>query len=158
MASRPWRDGQDVLKVAMGHLPDVFVVTPSGSLLAPTVVELQLNPPDLASLCERMELGVISSTPTAAYEGQAAGDGARPPRPERGRAGGGWRGRGGVPWPRAAIGCGRAIRCGPAPGLTWSRPSTRTPCPSSRTPPRSTPTPGRSATSGRTLARRSRPA
>ena len=35
IASRPWRDGQDVLKVAMRHLPDVFVVTPSGSLLAP---------------------------------------------------------------------------------------------------------------------------
>src|SRR5215469_7490670 len=32
MASRPWRDGQDVVKVAMRHLPDVFVVTPSGSV------------------------------------------------------------------------------------------------------------------------------
>ena len=35
LASRPWRDGQDVLKVAMRHLSDVFVVTPSGSLIAP---------------------------------------------------------------------------------------------------------------------------
>ena len=68
IASRPWRDGQDVLKVAMRHLQDVFVVTPSGSLLAPTVVELQLNPGDLASLCERMELGVISSSLTEVYE------------------------------------------------------------------------------------------
>ena len=64
MASRPWRDGQDVLRVAMRHLPDVFVVTPSGSLLAPGVVELQLNPADLDSLRERMELGVISSSLT----------------------------------------------------------------------------------------------
>ena len=62
LASRPWRDGEDVLKVAMRHLPEVFVVTPSGSLLAPGLVELQLNPDDLASLCERMELGVISES------------------------------------------------------------------------------------------------
>jgi len=72
MASRPWRDGQDVLKVAMRHLPDVFVVTPSGSLLAPAVVELELNPADLDSLRERMELGVICSSLTEVYEEQVA--------------------------------------------------------------------------------------
>ena len=77
MASRPWRDGQDVLKVAMRHLSDVFVVTPSGSLLAPNVVELQLNPDDLVSLCERMELGVISTSVTEVYEEQVAAYGAR---------------------------------------------------------------------------------
>src|SRR5580704_16443816 len=60
MAARPWRDGQDVLNVAMRHLSDVFIVTPSGALLAPNLVELQLNPDDLDFLCERMELGVIS--------------------------------------------------------------------------------------------------
>ncbi len=70
MASRPWRDGQDVLKVAMRHLPDVFVVTPSGSLLAPGVVELQLNSADLDSLRERMDLAVISSSLTEVYEEQ----------------------------------------------------------------------------------------
>ena len=77
MASRPWRDGQDVLKVAIRHLSDVFVVTPSGSLLAPNVVELQLNPDDLVSLCERMELGVISASVTEVYEEQVAAFGAR---------------------------------------------------------------------------------
>jgi FHA domain len=77
MASRPWRDGQDVLKVAMRHLSDVFVVTPGGSLLAPNVVELQLNPDDLVSLCERMELGVISASMTEIYEEQVAAYGAR---------------------------------------------------------------------------------
>ena len=77
MASRPWRDGQDVLKVAMRHLSDVFVVTPGGSLLAPNVVELQLNPDDLSSLCERMELGVISASMTEVYEDQVAAHGAR---------------------------------------------------------------------------------
>jgi FHA domain len=77
LASRPWRDGQDVLRVAMRHLSDVFVVTPSGSLLAPNLVELQLNPDDLASLCEQMELGVISSSMTEVYEEQVAAYGAR---------------------------------------------------------------------------------
>ena len=77
LASRPWRDGQDVLKIAMRHLSDVFVVTPSGSLFAPNVVELQLNPDDLASLCERMELGVISASMTEVYEEQVAAYGAR---------------------------------------------------------------------------------
>ena len=72
MASRPWRDGQDVLKVAMRHLSDVFVITPSGSLLAPSIVELQLNPDDLNFLCERMELGVISASMTEVYEEQVA--------------------------------------------------------------------------------------
>ena len=77
LASRPWRDGQDVLKIAMRHLPDVFVVTPSGLLLAPNVVELQLNPDDLVSLCEQLELGVIRSSVTEVYEEQVAAHGAR---------------------------------------------------------------------------------
>lgn len=77
MASRPWRDGQDVLQVAMRHLSDVFVVTPSGALLAPNVVELQLNPDDLDSLCERMELAVVSASMTEVYEEQVTAYGAR---------------------------------------------------------------------------------
>jgi len=77
LASRPWRDGQDVLKLAIRHLPDVFVVTPNGWLLAPPVVDLQLNPGDLASLCGQMELGVISSSVTEVYEEQIAAHGAR---------------------------------------------------------------------------------
>lgn len=71
-ASRPWRDGEDVLRVAMRHLHDVFVITPSGSLLAPGLVELQLNPDDLATLCERMELSVISESMSEVYEEQVA--------------------------------------------------------------------------------------
>ena len=85
LASRPWRDGQDVLKVAMRHLSDVFVVTPSGLLLAPNIVELQLNPDDLISLCGRMELGVISASVTEVYEEQVVAHGARFAGP--GRAG-----------------------------------------------------------------------
>ena len=77
MAARPWRDGQDVLNVAMRHLPDVFIVTPSGSLIAPDIVELQMNPGDLASLSERMGLDVVSTGVTEVYEDQVAERGAR---------------------------------------------------------------------------------
>jgi hypothetical protein len=77
MAARPWRDGQDVLNVAMRHLPDVFIVTPSGSLVAPDVVELRMNPGDLASLRERMDLEVIGTSVTEVYQDQVARQGAR---------------------------------------------------------------------------------
>ncbi len=77
MAARPWRDGQDVLNAAMRHLPDVFIVMPSGSLIAPDVVQLQMNPHDLASLRERMELDVVSTSLTEVYEDQVAERGAR---------------------------------------------------------------------------------
>lgn len=77
MASRPWRDGQDVLNAAMRHLSEVFVVTPNGSLLAPNVVELQLNPDDLVALRERMELDIICASATEVYEEQVAARGAR---------------------------------------------------------------------------------
>jgi hypothetical protein len=83
LASRPWRDGQDVLKVAMRHLSDVFVVTPSGLLLAPNIVELQLNPDDLISLCRQMELGVMSASMTEVYEEQVVAHGARFAGPAR---------------------------------------------------------------------------
>jgi len=68
LASRPWRDGQSVLRVAMNHLPDVFVVAPSGALFAPNAVEIQLNPADLASLCDRIELGVVTASASEFYE------------------------------------------------------------------------------------------
>jgi len=79
MAERPWRDGQDVFQLALRHLPDVFVVTPSGSVLAPDLVELRMNPDDLDSLSERMELGLVAACATEAYEDQAAARGARFP-------------------------------------------------------------------------------
>lgn len=85
LASRPWRDGQDVLQVVMRHLADVFVITPSGALIAPNLVELQLNPDDLDFLCERMEARVISASMTEVYQEQISAYGARlagPGRPE----------------------------------------------------------------------------
>ena len=83
IASRPWRDGQDVLQIAMRHLPDAFVIMPNGSLLAPNVVELQLNPDDFRSVSERTEPGAVSASLTAAYEEQAAACGARFAEPDR---------------------------------------------------------------------------
>jgi hypothetical protein len=77
LASRPWRDGQDVLRLALRQLPEVFLVAPSGSLLAPNIVELQLNPDDLRSLCERMDIGLIAESAAEVYEEQVAAHGAR---------------------------------------------------------------------------------
>lgn len=76
MAARPWRDGQDVLQLGLRHLPEVFIVTPSGSLRAPNFVELLMNPADLASLTELMELDLINSSAGEVYRDQAAARGA----------------------------------------------------------------------------------
>ena len=77
LSTRPWRGGQDVLKVAMRHLPEVFIVTPSGSLIAPDVVELQMNPADLAALRDLMGLDVVGDSLTEVYQHQVAKAGAR---------------------------------------------------------------------------------
>ena len=78
IAARPWRDGQDVLNVALRHLSDVFIVTPNGSVIAPDVVELQMTPGDLATLCGGWtELDMISASATEVYEEQVAKRGAR---------------------------------------------------------------------------------
>jgi hypothetical protein len=76
-ASRPWRDGQDVLRLALRHLPDVFVITPSGALIAPNAVDLWLNPDDLGSITERMELDLVNTSAAEVYEEQVAAHGAR---------------------------------------------------------------------------------
>ncbi len=82
MAARPWRDGQDVLQLALRHVSDVFVVTPSGTLLAPNVVDLRMNPEDLRSLGERMEPGLVMSSAAEVYEEQVVSRGARFARPD----------------------------------------------------------------------------
>jgi len=102
----------------MRHLPDVFVVTPSGSLLAPAVVELQLNPADLDSLAERMELGVISSSLTEVYEEQVAAYHARPAAP--GRAQVYVTASGSVPPGRYRLRQGDPVRAGTRPDLVES--------------------------------------
>jgi hypothetical protein len=77
LAARPWRDGQDVLRLGLRHLADVFVITPAGALVAPNSVQLLLNPDDFGALCELMEPTLINSSATEVYEEQVAARGAR---------------------------------------------------------------------------------
>lgn len=77
LAERPWRDGQDVLRLAVARLYEVFVITPSGSLLAPDLVEIRMNLRDLESLSEQMDLSVASESATEVYLEQVAARGAR---------------------------------------------------------------------------------
>ena len=77
LAARPWRDGQDVLRLGLRHLADVFVIAPAGTLVAPNSVQLLLNPGDFGSLCEVMDLTLINSSATEVYEEQVAARGAR---------------------------------------------------------------------------------
>ena len=76
-ASRPWRDGQEVLQLALRHLPEVFVVTPSGALLAPNAVELRLNQRDYDSLAERIDIGLVGASAAEVYAEQVAAHEAR---------------------------------------------------------------------------------
>jgi hypothetical protein len=77
LASRPWRDGRDVLQLGLRHIAEVFVVTPTGSLLAPNTVELLMNPDDLAALTEAMDLTVINASATELYQAQVTARAAR---------------------------------------------------------------------------------
>ena len=76
LSSRPWRDGQEVLQLALRHMAEVLVVTPSGSLIAPELVELRLNPGDLTSLTDRMDLNLIAESAAEVYAEQVAARGA----------------------------------------------------------------------------------
>jgi FHA domain-containing protein len=76
-ASRPWRDGRDVLRVALRHLPEVFIVTPQGSLLAPNAVDLRMNPTDVESLADLIDLNLVSASAAEAYAAEVAAHSAR---------------------------------------------------------------------------------
>jgi hypothetical protein len=77
LAARPWRDGQDVLRLGLRHLADVLVITPAGALVAPNSVQLLLSPGDFGALCELMDPSLINSSATEVYEEQVAARGAR---------------------------------------------------------------------------------
>jgi FHA domain-containing protein len=77
LASRPWRDGQDVLRLSLRHLSDVFVITPRGSLLAPNAIELRMNPRDFGSLTDLMEVGLVNSSAAEVYAEEVAAHGAQ---------------------------------------------------------------------------------
>jgi hypothetical protein len=121
LAARPWRDGQDVLRLALHHLPEVFVVAPSGSRLAPNIVELELNPDDLWSLCERMDIGLIAESAAGIYEEQVAAHGARfaGPGPAEVRVVAGQA----VPRGRYRLRQGRPVQAGAPAGYPLARPA-----------------------------------
>jgi hypothetical protein len=77
LRSRPWRDGREVLQLALRHLPEVFVITPAGSLLAPNSVELRLHPRDYGSLCELMDVSLVDASAAEVYQEQVRARGAR---------------------------------------------------------------------------------
>jgi hypothetical protein len=70
LAARPWRDGRDVLQLGLRHLPEVLIITPGGTRLAPNAVELRMNPGDLATLTEMMDIDLINESATEVYEAQ----------------------------------------------------------------------------------------
>lgn len=72
MATRPWRDGRDVLNVALRHLPEVFMMMPGKALFAPAAVELLMNPADLGSLTALIDIEVVNSSTTERYEAEVA--------------------------------------------------------------------------------------
>jgi FHA domain len=78
MGERPWRDGREVLQLALRHLPEVFIVTPSGSLLAPNALEVLMHPDDFTSLTEVMDQSLIDSWACEAYQSCIGEHAARP--------------------------------------------------------------------------------
>jgi FHA domain len=77
LASRPWRNGQDVWQVALKHLPETFLVAPDRSLLASDVVELRMNPGDLDALAESIDLDLVGDSSSEAYQARITERGAR---------------------------------------------------------------------------------
>jgi hypothetical protein len=69
LAARPWRDGRDVLQLALRHLPEVLIITPGGRLLAPNSVEIRMNQADLDALTEMMDIELVNASATEAYQG-----------------------------------------------------------------------------------------
>ena len=67
LATRPWRDGREVLALALRHMSEVFIVTPNGSRLAPSSVELCMNPADVASLANLIDLELVNASAAEAY-------------------------------------------------------------------------------------------
>jgi hypothetical protein len=67
LSARPWRDGQDVLQLALRDLKRHFIVMPRGSLFAPGALELRMNPADLESLAAVIELEIATAFAVDAY-------------------------------------------------------------------------------------------
>jgi hypothetical protein len=77
LATRPWRDGREVLALALRHMSEVFIITPNGSRLAPSSVELCMNPADVDSLANLIDLELVNASAAEAYVAEIAASGAQ---------------------------------------------------------------------------------
>lgn len=77
LATRPWRDGRDVFRLALRQLRSVLIITPKGSLLAPNAIEVCMNPADLESLADYMDEDLANIFALEAYEAEIARSSAR---------------------------------------------------------------------------------
>lgn len=77
LASRPWRDGCDVLNAAVRNLDQVFVGMPGEILLAPNAVELLMNPDDLDWLADLIDIQLLNASIAERYESEVARHAAR---------------------------------------------------------------------------------
>lgn len=77
MASRPWRDGRDVFRRATEHLSEVFIITPKGSLIAPSAVDIHMNPGDIDALTAIVDRALVDELALEAYETAITSRGAR---------------------------------------------------------------------------------
>ena len=136
LATRPWRDGREVLALALRHMSEVFIITPNGSRLAPSSVELCMNPADLDSLANLIDLELVNASAAEAYVAEITASGAqvRQDVPIE------------VAWSRTrpsrpgATACGRAGRTRSAPARR-RLPAPAAPAPRQPAPPGPSPTP-----------------
>ncbi len=77
LSTRPWRDGREVLALALRHLPEAFIITPTGSLLAPSAIDLCMHPADVESLASVIDLGLVNASAAEAYAAEIAACSAR---------------------------------------------------------------------------------
>jgi hypothetical protein len=77
LATRPWRDGREVLALALRHMSEVFIITPNGSRLAPSSVELCMNPADIDSLANLIDLELVNASAAEAYVAEITASGAQ---------------------------------------------------------------------------------
>jgi FHA domain-containing protein len=77
LATRPWRDGREVLALALRHMSEAFIITPNGSRLAPSSVELCMNPADVDSLANLIDLELVNASAAEAYVAEITASGAQ---------------------------------------------------------------------------------
>jgi FHA domain len=68
LGSRPWRSGPDVFRRATGRMPDVFIITPKGALIAPSAIEVRMSPADVDSLADAFDAELMNVLAKEAYE------------------------------------------------------------------------------------------